>query len=68
MATPHAHSAPAAPVDYRPTQPLRDELRALRPMITQLQTHADGVGEATVDEVRRGLDQAYDFLAHQLVP
>jgi hypothetical protein len=37
-------------------------------MITQLQTHADGVGEATVDEVRRGLDQAYDFLAHQLVP
>jgi hypothetical protein len=68
MATPHAHSAPAAPADYRPTQPLRDEHRALRPLVTRLQTLADPIGEAPVDGVRRGLDQAYDFLAHQLVP
>ncbi len=51
-----------------PTQPLRDEHKELWPHVERLRTTADAVGEAPVELIQRGVDEVYDFLAHDLVP
>lgn len=50
------------------TQPLRDEHKELWPNIEVLRTTADTVGEAPLGVLRRGVDEAYDFLARHLIP
>lgn len=50
------------------TQPLRDEHRELFPEVERILAAADSIGNASIDEVRRGVDRAYDFLAHHLLP
>ncbi len=50
------------------TQPLREEHRELVPHIQALREVADGVGVAPADAVRRGVDQACEFLSHHLIP
>jgi len=50
------------------TQPLRDEHQELLPHIEKLRMVGDSVGEATVESLRRDIDEAYDFLAHHLIP
>jgi len=51
-----------------PTQPLRDEHQELLPHIHALRTAADGVGEDSAEAVRKNVDDAYEFLAHHLLP
>jgi iron-sulfur cluster repair protein YtfE (RIC family) len=50
------------------TQPLRDEHKELIPHIVALRTAADAVGDVTPDALRVAIDEAYDFLAHHLIP
>jgi len=50
------------------TQPLRDEHKDLLPHIEALVRVADLVGEAPPDDLHRGIDEAYDFLTHHLIP
>lgn len=50
------------------TQPLRDEHKELWPNIEVLRTTADTVGEAPLEALQRGVDDAYDFLARHLIP
>ena len=50
------------------TQPLKDEHKELLPYIERLQTVADSIGEAPIGSLRRGIDEAYEFLAHHLLP
>lgn len=50
------------------TQPLRDEHKELLPYIERLQTVADSIGEARSGSLRKGIDEAYEFLAHHLLP
>lgn len=50
------------------TQPLRDEHKELLPHVETLRTAADAVGAAPNDSWRAGVDEAYAFLAHHLVP
>ena len=50
------------------TQPLRNEHKELLPHIEKLRVVADSVGDAPLDEVRRGVEDAYAFLAHHLIP
>ncbi len=50
------------------TQPLRDEHKELLPHIDLLQKVADSIGEAPIGSLRRGIDEAYEFLAHHLLP
>lgn len=52
----------------RPTQPLRDEHAALMPHVETLRTVADLVGEVPLETLRRGVEEAYTFLAHHLIP
>jgi iron-sulfur cluster repair protein YtfE (RIC family) len=52
----------------RPTQPLVDEHRELFPHIEALKAVADSVGEAPPDALQRDLNEAYEFLAHHLIP
>lgn len=51
-----------------PTQPLRDEHKELLPHIETLRTLADSIEEVPIESLRRGVDEAYDFLRHHLVP
>ncbi len=51
-----------------PTQPLRDEHGELLPHIEALRTVADSVGEAPSESLRRGIDEAYEFLSRHLIP
>jgi len=51
-----------------PTQPLRDEHKELLPHIESLRVAADAVGVAPTAVVRQRVDDAYDFLAHHLLP
>lgn len=50
------------------TQPLRDEHKELLPHIEQLCAVADLVGEVPLETLERSVDEAYDFLAHHLIP
>ncbi len=50
------------------TQPLHEEHQELLPQIERLRAIADFVGEAPVPLLKLGLDEIYDFLAHQLIP
>jgi iron-sulfur cluster repair protein YtfE (RIC family) len=50
------------------TQPLRDEHKELLPYIELLRTVADAIGEAPFESLRRGVDEAYTFLTHHLLP
>lgn len=50
------------------TQPLRDEHTELYPYIERIRTAADAVGDAPIESVRQGVDEACDFLIHHLIP
>jgi iron-sulfur cluster repair protein YtfE (RIC family) len=50
------------------TQPLRDEHQELLPHIKRLRTVADAVGTSPIASLRQGIDEAYTFLTHQLIP
>ncbi len=50
------------------TQPLREEHKELLPHIEAILRVAEQIGERPVDEVRAGVDEVYDFLAHHLKP
>lgn len=50
------------------TQPLRDEHKELLPHIEHLGDLADLVGDVPMEALERGVDEAYHFLAHHLIP
>jgi hemerythrin-like domain-containing protein len=50
------------------TQPLRDEHQELLPLIEQMRTAAEAVGEAPIEAVRERLDAVYEFLVDHLIP
>jgi iron-sulfur cluster repair protein YtfE (RIC family) len=50
------------------TQPLRDEHRELLPHVEVLRTVADSAGDASMQALRAGVDEAYEFLAYHLIP
>jgi iron-sulfur cluster repair protein YtfE (RIC family) len=50
------------------TQPLRDEHQELFPHIEALRTTADLIGQGSPGELIPAVDQAYEFLAHHLLP
>jgi iron-sulfur cluster repair protein YtfE (RIC family) len=50
------------------TQPLREEHKELLPHIENLLTVADSVGNVPAPALRQGVDEAYEFLAHHLIP
>jgi iron-sulfur cluster repair protein YtfE (RIC family) len=52
----------------RPTDPLREEHRELLPHIEAFREIADSVGEVPADELGRGVNEAYEFLTHHLIP
>jgi hemerythrin-like domain-containing protein len=47
---------------------LRDEHKELFPQIGTLRSVADSIGQVAVTELRQGVDEAYAFLAHHLIP
>jgi len=51
-----------------PTQPLREEHKELLPHLESLRAAGDAVGAAPSAVVRQRVDEAYDFLAHHLLP
>jgi hemerythrin-like domain-containing protein len=50
------------------TQPLRDEHKELFPSVDQIRQVAELIGEASVAEIRTGVEDVYDFLANHLKP
>ena len=50
------------------TQPLRDEHKELFPHIDRIRQVAELIGEAPIAEIRRGVEEVYDFLANHLKP
>lgn len=50
------------------TRSLRTEHAELLPRVEMLRTVAESVDESPVEEVRRGLDEAIDFLTGHLIP
>lgn len=50
------------------TQPLRDEHKELFPHVDQIRQVADLIDEAPLAELRSGVEEVYDFLAHHLKP
>lgn len=50
------------------TQPLRDEHKELFPHVDRIRQVADLVGVADITELRPGVEEVYDFLAHHLKP
>jgi hypothetical protein len=50
------------------TQPLRDEHKELIPHIEALRAVADSVGYGSIEAIRHGVDEAYTFLTHHLIP
>jgi iron-sulfur cluster repair protein YtfE (RIC family) len=50
------------------TQPLRDEHKELIPHIEILRTVADSVGQASIESLRRGVEDVLEFLRHHLIP
>lgn len=51
-----------------PTQPLREEHKELIPHIEMLRTVADSVGAVSGEPLQRGVNEAYTFLTHHLIP
>ena len=49
------------------TQPLRDEHKELIPHIEILRTVADSVGQASIESLRRGVEDVFEFLRHHLI-
>ena len=50
------------------TQPLRDEHKELFPHVDRIRQVAEFIGDAPITEVRRGVEEVYDFLANHLKP
>ena len=50
------------------TQPLRDEHKELFPHVDRIRQVAELIGEAPIAEIRRGVEEVYDFLASHLKP
>src|SRR5512138_3667663 len=50
------------------TQPLREEHQELFPYVDQIRQVAELIGDAPIAEIRRGVDEVYDFLANHLRP
>lgn len=50
------------------TQPLRDEHKELYPSVDRIRFVAETIGELPVAEIRRGVDEVYNFLANDLKP
>jgi iron-sulfur cluster repair protein YtfE (RIC family) len=50
------------------TQPLRDEHKELFPHVDRIRQVAEVVGDAPIVELRRGVEEVYDFLANHLKP
>ncbi len=46
------------------TQPLRDEHKELFPHLDQIRQVAELIGDAPIAEIRRGVEEVYDFLAN----
>ncbi len=51
-----------------PTQPLRDEHKELFPHVDRIRQVAELIGDAPIAEIRRGVEEVYDFLANHLKP
>ena len=49
------------------TQPLHDEHKELFPHVERILQVADSTGDAPLSEIRRGVEEVYDFLAHHLI-
>lgn len=49
-----------------PTQPLRDEHAGLFPSVDRIKQTAELIGKASSEEICKGLEEVYDFLAHHL--
>jgi iron-sulfur cluster repair protein YtfE (RIC family) len=50
------------------TQPLRDEHKELIPHIEQILEVADSLPEASLEQIRDGVKDVYEFLAYHLIP
>jgi hemerythrin-like domain-containing protein len=50
------------------TEALREEHRGLLSHIEALREAADSVGEVSLESLRRGVDEAHEFLVHHLIP
>jgi hypothetical protein len=50
------------------TQPLRDEHKELIPHIETLRKVADSVGQASIESLRRGVEDVFECLRHHLIP
>ena len=50
------------------TQPLRDEHKELIPHVEALRSVADSIGYKPIEAARHGVDEAYAFLSHHLIP
>ena len=50
------------------TQPLRDEHKELFPDVDRIRQVAELIGDAPIAEIRRGVEEVYDFLANHLKP
>jgi iron-sulfur cluster repair protein YtfE (RIC family) len=50
------------------TQPLRDEHKELFPHVDRIRQVAELIGDASIDEIQRGVEEVYDFLANHLRP
>jgi iron-sulfur cluster repair protein YtfE (RIC family) len=50
------------------TQPLRDEHKELIPHIERILNVADSLPDAPVGQIREGVEEIYEFLAHHLLP
>lgn len=50
------------------TLPLREEHKELFPHVAQLKKVADAVGERSVAQLRKGLEEALEFLTDHLIP
>ncbi len=50
------------------TQPLREEHKELFPSVDRIRQVAELIGDAPIAEIRRGVDEVYDFLANHLKP
>jgi len=51
-----------------PTQPLREEHKELFPSVDRIRQVAELIGEVSTDELRRGVEEVYDFLTNHLKP
>lgn len=50
------------------TQPLQDEHKELIPHIERIREVADSIPAATLETIREGVQEVYEFLAYHLVP